>query len=91
MTDTHDLFLRVLAVPIVKKKRKKMKKNVKTVNEPKWPEVLVFDTESRTTVDQSLTFGVWRRCKLIGQNYEVFEEGIFYADDLPAKIGRAHV
>jgi hypothetical protein len=25
---------------------------------------------------------VWRRCKLVGQNYEVIEEGIFYDDDL---------
>ena len=40
-------------------------------------DVLAFDTESRITVDQSLTFGVWRRCKLVGQNYEVIEEGIF--------------
>ena len=36
-------------------------------------------------MDQSLTFGVWRRCKLIRGSYEVIEEGIFYVDDLPAK------
>ena len=63
------------------------KKDTKDVaaDEPKWPEVLAFDTESRITVDQSLTFGVWRRSNLVGQSYEVVEEGIFYADDLPDK------
>jgi hypothetical protein len=88
--ETHPLFLRALVVPVAKKKkRKKIKDAVddeSTRREPKWPDtVLVFDTESRTTVDQSLTIGVWRRCKLVGQNYEVVEEGIFHADDLPVK------
>src|SRR5713101_9086337 len=88
MIETHDLFLRALAVPIEKKKKKRTtdtngENNV--LDEPKWPDVLAIDTESRITVDQSLTFGVWRRCKLVGQKYEVVEEGIFYADDLPAK------
>ena len=45
----------------------------------------MLDTESRLSVDQSLTFGVWRSAKLVGQNTKVIEEGIFYADDLPAK------
>lgn len=97
MIETHDLFLRGLAVP-VEKKGKKKKRNTKRmeipieqegqqlVDEPKWPEyILVFDTESRTTVDQSLIFGVWRLCKLVGLNYEVIEEGIFYPDNLPAE------
>jgi hypothetical protein len=88
MIETHDLYLRALAIPLVKKRKKT--KDVAThvdceLTEPKWPDVLAFDTESRITVDQSLTFGVWRRCKLVGQTYEVVEEGIFYADDLPAK------
>jgi hypothetical protein len=88
--ETHDLYLRALAIPILKSRRKKKtaqiaKRETDDATDPKWPEVLAFDTESRTTVDQSLTFGVWRRGKLVGQNYEIFEEGIFYADDLPAK------
>jgi hypothetical protein len=45
----------------------------------------VFDTETRTTADQSLTFGVYRLCTLVSGSYVVTEEGIFYADDLPAK------
>jgi hypothetical protein len=89
MIETHDLFLRAIAVPIEKKKKKKRSVHNEgennTLGEPKWPDVLAFDTESRLTVDQSLTFGVWRRCKLVGESYEVTEEGIFYADDLPAR------
>src|SRR5215471_3745404 len=84
MIETHDLFLRAIAVPVEKKKKKKTR--ITVVDEPKWPNtILAFDTESRTTLDQSLTFGVWRRCKLVGQKYEVVEEGIFYSDDLSAK------
>jgi hypothetical protein len=93
MIETHDLFLRALAVPVEKKNKKKKtntpgaaQDETSIFDEPKWPDyILAFDTESRTTVDQSLTFGVWRLCKLNGQNYEVIEEGIFHADDLPAK------
>jgi hypothetical protein len=88
--ETHDLYLRALAIPVAKSRKKEKAAQIAKVEtdddmEPKWPEVVAFDTESGITVDQSLTFGVWRRCKLVGQNYEVIEEGIFYADDLPAK------
>ena len=95
MIETHDLFLRALAVRVAKKKKKKRADNAEegesnAADEPKWPEnVIAFDTESTITVDQLLTFGVWRLCKLVGQNYEVTEEGIFYADDLPAKDVKA--
>jgi hypothetical protein len=94
MTEIHDLFLRALAVPILKKKKKK-RKNAKNgqdgahIGEHKWPDVIVIDSESRTTVDQNLLFGVWKRAKLIGENYEVTEEGVFCADDLPAKDHKA--
>ncbi len=40
------------------------------------------------TADQSLTFGVYRLCKLVADIYTVTEEGVFYADDLPAKERR---
>src|ERR1700719_422355 len=80
----HDIFLRAHAVAAnAKRKRKgKPKRNA----DPKWLEqALVFDTESRITADQSLTFGVYRFCKLVDASYKVTEEGVFYADDLPAK------
>jgi hypothetical protein len=79
----HDIFLRAYAVATGKKEKKK-RNHVK--HEPKWAEhALVFDTETRITADQSLTFGVHRLCKLVSDIYTVTEEGIFYADDLPAK------
>src|SRR5438128_3518679 len=57
---------------------------------PKWAEwALVFDTETRIDLGQALTFGVWKVLKLVGSDYVLVpntktEEGIFYADDLPA-------
>ncbi len=49
-----------------------------------WPSpdvpVLVFDTESRTTPDQRLTFGCWR----VLERGETVDEGLFFGDDLPA-------
>jgi len=63
MVETHDLFLRALAVPKTKKKGKKKKTiSGEEPNEQEWPEhVLVIDTESRLGVGQTLTFGVWKR------------------------------
>ena len=84
MNELHDIFLRALAVPRDRKVR--ARRNDQQSNGSKWPErALVFDTESRITADQSLTFGVYRRCALMDDRYMVDEEGIFYADDLPAK------
>jgi hypothetical protein len=84
MSQTHDIFLRALAVVLDKKKKRK--KRAHAGNDPNWSEhALVFDTETRITADQSLTFGVYRLCTLVDDSYAVTEEGIFYADDLPAK------
>jgi hypothetical protein len=93
MIETHDLFLRALAVPVAKKEKKKKKKPADTeedesyaADEPTWPEyVIAFDTESRVALGQSLTFGVYRLSRLVGQSYEAIEEGVFYGDNLPAK------
>jgi len=84
MTLTHDIFLRAYAVrPDQKKKRKSISKNQ---DGRKWPEqALVFDTETRITADQSLTFGVYRLCELAGAEYRVTQEGLFHADNLSAK------
>src|SRR5205809_5177440 len=83
MTHVHDIFVRAYVVATEKKKgRKSAPKN----DDPKWPQhALVFDTESRITADQSLTFGVYQLCELVNDNYMLVEEGIFYADDLPLK------
>jgi hypothetical protein len=91
MPETHDIFLRAYIVPANQKKIRKPKHDFRH----KWPKhALVFDTESRITVDQSLTFGVCRCCEQVSGVYRVTEEGIFYADNLPAKernILQAHV
>src|SRR5260370_41003178 len=83
-SEKHDLFLRALAV--VDDQKKKPKGSNSAEDDSKWPEhALVFDTETRITADQSLTFGVYRLCELVDDAYTVTEEGIFYADDLPSK------
>lgn len=80
----HDIFLRAYA--LVADRKKERKRNPRTGHDSKWPEhALVFDTETRITADQFLTFGVYRSCALADDGYAVTEEGIFYADDLPAK------
>ena len=87
----HDIFLRAYIVSANQKKISKPKRDFRA----KWPNhALVFDTETRITVDQSLTFGVYRCCERVYGIYKVTEEGIFYADNLPAKerkILQAHV
>jgi hypothetical protein len=80
----HDIFLRAYALAADQEKEPKRKN--RTGYDPKWPEhALVFDTETRITADQSLTFGVYRLCKRAGNKYKLREEGVFYADDLLAK------
>ena len=84
MTLAHDIFLRAYAVRADQKK--KQKQPPKKQHDPKWPEqALVFDTETRITADQSLTFGVYQLCELVSGEYRVTQGGIFQADDLPAK------
>ncbi len=85
MTDkTHDIFVRALAVTA--KQTTKNTGRPASEDKPKWAEhALVFDTETRITADQSLTFGVYRLCSLANGIYKFTEEGIFYADDLPSK------
>lgn len=83
MTTVHDIFLRAYAIPATPKKKDK-KSNFFKEEIEKWPRfTLVFDTESRLVLGQSLTFGVYRLCKLVEEQYVLREEGLFYADDLP--------
>jgi hypothetical protein len=74
------------SVDIVKVLRPGRATNARQTTPPKWSDhALVFDTETRITADQSLTFGVYRLCKLAKDGYAVTEEGIFHADDLPLR------
>jgi hypothetical protein len=84
----HDIFLRAYAVEATKKKNSK--RNTRANHHSKWAErALVFDTETRITADQSLTFGVYRLCALADNRYTITEEGIFHADDLLATERKA--
>jgi hypothetical protein len=50
---------------------------------PKWPRhCLIFDTETTLDPAQKLTFGAFRRCKLVGSRYVCVAEGIFHRDDV---------
>src|ERR1039458_8294986 len=83
-SERHDIFLRALAVP--RDRKGKSKRGGRESDGSKWPEhALVFDTETRITADQALTFGVYRLCQLLDDCYLVTEEGVFYADGLPGK------
>lgn len=47
---------------------------------------LIFDSETRITPDQTLTFGCWRYCvKTDSGEFNCVDEGLFYADDLPTR------
>ncbi len=91
MSEAQDIFLRAHTVVLPKtpsdgaelsrKKRRAfrgMKKSGKWAND-----VLVFDCESRIDTGQQLTFGFYRTLKLVGDRYELLEEGAFYDDALP--------
>ncbi len=84
MTKHNDIFVRAYAVPTNDSADGTRKPRSK--RDGKWPSyALVFDTETRITADQSLTFGVFRLCQLNDTKYSDVREGLFYADDLPAR------
>ena len=85
MTQVHDIFVRAYVVPSDQQENQQRKTNA-TSDPPKWPEyVMAFDTETRITADQSLTFGVFRVGQLRNDEYYVIREGLFYADELSRK------
>src|SRR5215469_5551458 len=46
---------------------------------PQWPDrVLLFDTETRTSIDQTFAFGIYRICDLADGQYRCSEEGIIF-------------
>jgi hypothetical protein len=81
--DTHDIFLR--AHTVVRDTEQKNKRKNPTAKEAPWPDrILCFDCETLTDATQKLNFGAYRLCKLVNGRYLCEEEGLFYADDLPA-------
>src|SRR5438445_4275928 len=79
MTLTKDVFFRSHVVEVNEKPR-----FTSTYNEPAWTEyALLYDTETRIDAEQSLTFGLYRVCRLNEQgNYECVEEGLVHAENL---------
>jgi hypothetical protein len=75
MNEHHDIYVRAHATKLEVRPG-----NVGSQDsEPKWPDyVLIFDCESRTTADQSVTFGFWRFGELRNGEYVPREEGILY-------------
>jgi hypothetical protein len=78
------IYIRSHVIPATKPVSEKLPQG-KNKDHPKWADwALCWDTETRIDLGQELTFGVWRLCKLVGTSYVLIEEGIFYADNLPA-------
>ena len=51
-----------------------------------WPEwALIFDTETRTSVDQTVMFALYRICKLVDGVYRTERDGLAYHSDLRAE------
>ena len=90
MNRTHDIFLRVHTVLKGKKRaddpeKERSEGKHERPQESAWPiRILCFDCESLIDVTQKLTFGSYRVCRLVDGRYLCEEEGLFYADDLPA-------
>ena len=82
LPEVHDIFLRAYIVAANQKGRRERKPQDES--SPHWPKhALIIDTETRITADQTLTFGIYRLCTLVDDIYNLTEEGLFYADDLP--------
>jgi hypothetical protein len=48
-------------------------------NPPQWPDsVLLFDAETRTSIDETFMFTVYRILKLVDGQYRCIAEGIVY-------------
>lgn len=66
------------------KKRRRGKRYVQPP--PLWSDqVLILDTETTTDASQALLFGSFRRCKWRNGLLHCVQEGLFYADELPAE------
>ena len=80
----HDLYLRAHTTFNVKSEETEEKQPRSRKRAAKlWPDyALVWDTETALDLKQTLNFGVWRFCKLLGGEYVAVQEGIFYRDGL---------
>ena len=82
MSELRDIFLRAHTVKVRESNKLRTQKSQKDQSD-KWPEwVLMFDTETRTTVDQTIILLIWRLCKLVGDQYLCVREGIVCGEQL---------
>jgi hypothetical protein len=79
-TNHYDIYLR--AHTAKQGQKKKVGRTSKRQHyEAQWPDyALIFDCESRTTADQTLTFAFLRFCELRHNSYVCMEEGILHDD-----------
>ncbi|SPF36940.1 conserved hypothetical protein [Candidatus Sulfotelmatobacter kueseliae] len=71
------IFLRAHTVKV--EKQPKAPPKAVTPTPPCWPDrALLFDTETRTSIDQTLMFSVYRTCTFIDGKYRCDEEGLVY-------------
>ena len=78
---TNDIYVRAHTIQLERQQRDSARQD----NEPKWSDcALFFDSESRVTADQTMTFGFWRFCELRNGVYVPLEEGIFHDEKLSA-------
>jgi len=76
----------IAAVRAFSPAKKKGKKGLTVVRDPRWPgSVLAYDTETSTDETQRLLFGVSRYMRWNGQALVTASEAIFYGDDLPER------
>ncbi len=78
----QDIYVRAHTVVLQSEEQdRNVEDSLRGNDNPKWSDhALVFDCESRTTADQTLTFGFWRFCELRENNYVCTEEGILHDD-----------
>jgi hypothetical protein len=78
----QDIYVRAYATLSEKQTKRR---GIKEIRSERWPNhMLVFDCESRTTADQTLTLGFWRFCQLRNGEYAPLEEGIFHDEGISA-------
>src|ERR1035441_396384 len=82
MSKRPDIFLRAHTVKASDTPDQSKRKKDLVVPE-RWPDrIVIFDTETRTTVDQALMFAFYRICRLQDDRYICEEEGIVYSGSL---------
>ncbi len=77
--DRLPIYLRAHTVKVRKESRSSPKKDKDEPLPARWPQyALIFDAETRTSIDQTLMFLVYRVCRLVDGEYRSEREGLVY-------------